>query len=47
MSIARFTEPNEDGERTELPDDEDMFPYVLMVIFFVLVGFALWRLFCV
>lgn len=47
MSIARFTEPNEDGERTELPDDEDIFPYALMVIYFVFLGFVLWFLFCV
>ena len=36
MSITRFTEPNEDGERTELPDGEDMFQYALMVIFLYL-----------
>ena len=47
MSIARFTEPNEDGERTELPDGEDVFPYAIMVIYLVSLVFVLWFLFCV
>ena len=47
MSIAKFTEPNEDDERDELPEGEDFFPYALMIIFFVFLGFSLWSLFCV
>lgn len=47
MSITRFTEPNEDGEKRELQEGEDLFPYALMVIYFVFLGFVLWFLFCV
>ena len=47
MSITKFTEQNEDGEKNEITKGEDFFPYTLMIIFFVFLGFALWFLFCV
>ena len=33
MSITKFTEPNEDGEKNEITEGEDFFSYALMIIF--------------